>query len=93
MKRRLSVKTLTKRIRNLIPETECCTPKRAICDFERRMGKCMSKGDKEITASQTGNDNKLHTCPKATPEIKQTQFHHITMKLFCTVGRDIPVTG
>jgi len=35
MRRRLSVKRLTERIRKLIPETKCCIPKRVICDFER----------------------------------------------------------
>jgi len=46
MRRMLSIKRLTNRIKRLIPETECCVPKRAICDLERRTSRWTSGGDK-----------------------------------------------
>jgi len=33
MRRRLSARRLTKKVRKLIPETEYCIPKIAVCNF------------------------------------------------------------
>jgi len=43
-----TVKRLTKRIKMLIPETECCIPKRVICGFERTVSRWTMKGDKKV---------------------------------------------